>query len=106
MPKFPSALFLGLVAIALLQMLAPAYSQGPDGTQCYTVTGEAVYVLTGYNHVVTVTNDCGKTVQCEVWTSVDPEPKIPVTVGSGGAKSVTARRGSPASAFTAYGECS
>ena len=73
--------------------------------QCYRITGEAMFVVDGYNHVVTVTNGCGATLECAVWTSVDPLPKIAVTVEPGQSQSVTARRGSPVGSFTAYGDC-
>lgn len=72
---------------------------------CYSVTGEAVFVLDAYNHVVTVTNGCAEAMQCTVWTSVDPEPKLPIVVQAESSESVTTRRGSPVGSFTAYGKC-
>ena len=86
-----------------LEARAERYQEAP--AQCYRITGEAVFVVDGYNHVVTVTNGCTETIECAVWTSVDPLPKIAVTVEPGQSESVTARRGSPVGSFTAYGDC-
>ena len=100
------SLFVAFLAVATT-LAAAAQTDAPDSPpkDCYSVRGEAYYILLGYNHVVTVENHCEKDLQCEVWTNVDPEPTIPVSVQAGESASVTARRSSPASAFTAYGEC-
>ncbi len=72
---------------------------------CYHVRGEARYGALGYNHVVIVTNKCDLTLKCEVWTDVDPSPRIPLTVGPNATEEATCRINSPARGFKAFGEC-
>jgi len=45
------------------------------------------------------------TLQCEVWTDVDPSPKHSLSVGPNSSEEVIVRGTSPARAFKAYGEC-
>ena len=72
---------------------------------CYAVSGEARYGALGYNHVVIVSNRCAAALQCEVWTDVDPTPRLPVSVAPKGSAEAVCRVGSPARAFKAFGEC-
>jgi hypothetical protein len=99
-----------LLSAALLVLAAtiPIVGQADgadDIKNCYNVRGEARYGALAYKHVVIVTNRCELTLQCEVWTDVDPTPRHPVTVGPKGEAEVLVRNNSPARAFTAYGEC-
>ena len=72
---------------------------------CTSITPTSVYSGLGYNHVVKVVNSCEKTVTCEVWTDVDPDPKHTLSVAAGAEGSVVTRRGSPAQSFRAAGKC-
>ncbi len=95
-------------ALFVLAMSLPALGQakgGDDIKDCYSVHGEARYGAFAYKHVVIVTNRCDVTLQCQVWTDVDPSPKQSVTVGPKGTGEVIVRNNSPARAFKAFGEC-
>ncbi len=99
-----------LVALFVLAMAVPeAPLSADDGAEsmknCYNVRGEARYGALGYNHVVIVTNRCEVTLQCEVWTDVDPSPRLPLTVGPKATEESTCRINSPARGFKAFGEC-
>ncbi|MFW2387326.1 MAG: hypothetical protein ACN4G0_03265 [Polyangiales bacterium] len=72
---------------------------------CYSVYGEARYGAFAYKHVVVVTNRCDFALQCEVWTDVDPEPRLSLSVGPKSTAEVIARSTSPARSFKAFGEC-
>jgi len=94
----------GLFVVTLaLPMLGQA--EGDDVKNCYGVHGEARYGAFAYKHVVIVTNRCDVSLQCKVWTDVDPEPKQSVTVEPKGTGEVIVRNNSPARSFKAFGEC-
>lgn len=98
------------VAVFVLAMAVPeAPSRADDGADpvknCYNVRGEARYGALGYNQVVIVTNRCEMTLKCEVWTDVDPTPRLPLTVGPNATAEATCRLNSPARGFKAFGEC-
>ena len=83
-----------------------AREEGEDDVKnCYSVHGEARYGALAYKHVVIVTNRCDITLQCQVWTDVDPSPKQSVSVGPKGTGEVIVRNNSPARGFKAFGEC-
>ena len=96
-----------LLALLLSAMAVPVLGQEeePDVRNCFSVYGEARYGAFAYKHVVVVTNRCDITLQCEVWTDVDPTPKHSLTVGPKGSGEVIVRNNSPARSFKAYGEC-
>jgi hypothetical protein len=101
---------IGSIALALfaLGMVVPATvgAAGSDDIKnCYNVHGEAWYGALAYKHIVIVTNRCDITLQCEVWTDVDPTPRHSVTVGPNAEEQVLIRSNSPARAFKAFGEC-
>ena len=99
------------IAFAALFVLAttlPALGQGEgedDIKNCYNVHGEARYGALAYKHVVIVTNRCDVSLQCQVWTDVDPSPKQSTSVGPKGTSETIVRNNSPARAFKAFGEC-
>jgi hypothetical protein len=94
----------GLFAVTLaLPMLGQAEEDSVKN--CYGVHGEARYGAFAYKHVVIVTNRCDISLQCKVWTDVDPEPKQSVTVEPKGTGEVIVRNNSPARSFKAFGEC-
>lgn len=98
-----------LLAILLVLGLAvPALAQsegGDDIKNCYSIHGETRYGAIAFKHVVVVTNRCDLTLQCEVWTDVDPSPRQSLTVGPNSSGEVIVRANSPAREFKAYGEC-
>ena len=97
-----------IVALFVLGLTVPELGRadGPnDIKNCYSVHGEARYGPLAYKHVVIVTNRCDLSLECEVWTDVDPTPKNPVTVGPKGTGEVIVRNNSPARDFKAFGEC-
>ena len=86
----------------------PALGQeegGDDIKNCYSVHGEARYGALAYKHIVIVTNRCDFTLQCQVWTDVDPSPKQSVSVGPKGTSETIVRNNSPSRSFKAFGEC-
>jgi len=97
-----------LVALFVFGMTVPevGHADEPgDVKNCYSIHGQAQYGPLAYKHVVIVTNRCELTLECEVWTDVDPTPKNPVTVGPKGTAEVIVRTNSPARDFKAFGEC-
>lgn len=59
----------------------------------------------GYTHVVTVHNRCNKPVICDVWTDVDPTPKVSLRVPPSESAETVTRRGSPAREVSAGSQC-
>lgn len=94
-------------ALVVLTTALPALGEegGQDIKNCYSVHGEARYGALAYKHVVIVTNRCDITLQCEVWTDVDPTPRQSLSVGPNGTGEVIVRSSSPARGFKAFGEC-
>ena len=74
-------------AVLVFATALPALGQGEGGDDiknCYSVHGEARYGALAYKHIVIVTNRCDLSLQCQVWTDVDPSPKQSVSVGPKG----------------------
>ncbi|MFA9410726.1 MAG: hypothetical protein ACERK0_05650 [Deltaproteobacteria bacterium] len=95
-------------AVLVFATALPALGQGEGGDDiknCYSVHGEARYGALAYKHIVIVTNRCDLSLQCQVWTDVDPSPKQSVSVGPKGTGEVIVRNNSPSRAFKAFGEC-
>jgi len=95
-------------ALLVLAITVPAPGKGDEGNDvvsCYSVRGEARYGAFAYKHVVVVTNQCKATLQCEVWTDVDPSPKHSLNVEPNGSGEVIVRNNSPARSFKAFAEC-
>ncbi len=94
-------------ALVVLATALPALGDegGQDVKNCYNIHGEARYGALAYKHVVIVTNRCEVTLQCEVWTDVDPTPRHSVSVEASGTAEVLVRNNSPSRAFKAFGEC-
>ena len=100
------SLSLALFVLAMAVPAAPlSADDGGDMKNCYNVRGEARYGALGYKHVVIVTNRCEVTLKCEVWTDVDPSPRIALTVGPKATEETVCRINSPARGFKAFGEC-
>jgi hypothetical protein len=95
-------------ALFVLAATLPALGQteGEDDIKnCYNVHGEARYGALAYKHIVIVTNRCDMTLQCQVWTDVDPSPKQSTSVGPKGTSETIVRNNSPSRSFKAFGEC-
>lgn len=101
------SLLVASVALAMSSPEGALEAQKDDGSvaNCYNVRGEARYGALGYNHVVIVTNRCEMTLECQVWTDVDPKPRLKLTLGPKATEERTARINSPARGFKAFGEC-
>lgn len=96
---------LALIALAMAVPATVAAEGANDIKNCYQVRGEARYGALAYKHVVIVTNRCDITLECEVWTDVDPTPRQKLTVGPNSEGEALTRSNSPAHTFKAYGEC-
>ena len=99
---------IAFTALFVLATTLPALGQGEgedDIKNCYNVHGEARYGALAYKHIVIVTNRCDVSLQCQVWTDVDPSPKQSTSVGPKGTSETIVRNNSPARAFKAFGEC-
>jgi len=64
---------------------------------CASVTASARFKAYGYTHIVTLSNSCQRAVSCEVWTDVDPTPRVTLQAKPGQSAEVVTRNGSPAS---------
>ncbi|MEM8609126.1 MAG: hypothetical protein AAGF92_18635 [Myxococcota bacterium] len=93
------------MAMALSVGTTQAQKDEQNVNACYDVRGEARFGALAYNHVVIVSNRCDFPLQCQVWTDVDPKPRVSVTVGANSSEERVIRVGSPARGFKAYGEC-
>jgi len=72
------------LVLALLSTVAPRFSGSEASARsCYTVWAEAQKMGSHYRHRVFVENDCEYWLQCSLWTDVDPQPPIMVSVGPG-----------------------
>lgn len=72
---------------------------------CARVTAEARNYGYGYNHVLTLSNQCQRAVSCEVWTNVDPTPHLKLDAKPGQSASIIARVGSPSRNVQAGKSC-
>ncbi len=97
-----------LAALALAALTIPSWNGAHatnDIKDCYNVYGEARYGAFAYKHIVIVQNRCDMTLSCEVWTDVDPEPRVTISVGPKATGEAITRNNSPARSFKAFGEC-
>lgn len=99
------SLFVALFVLAMAVPEAPLSADEDSMKNCYDVRGEARYGALGYKHIVIVTNKCDLTLKCEVWTDVDPSPRLSLTVGPKATEEAACRINSPARGFKAFGEC-
>lgn len=87
----------------LVAVVVPAAGQS-SVPACVKVTTSSRYVPYGYNHVVTITNACKKTVACDVSTDVNPD-KQSVEVKPSETSELTTFMGSPSQTFVAKVSC-
>jgi hypothetical protein len=74
----------------------------PDS--CVDTWAEARFDGGGYDHWITVSNECGVPIHCSVWTDVNPNPQV-VPIEPGEAVAVLTFRASPARVFTPQVVC-
>lgn len=70
---------------------------------CWSFETRARYI-SGFDHLVTVKNDCEQIARCTVSTDVNPE-KQQITVQAKSSETVLTYRGSPSREFSAKVEC-
>ncbi|NNE20493.1 MAG: hypothetical protein HKN10_18655 [Myxococcales bacterium] len=74
----------GALVLALLSSVAPRLiDSDASARSCYSVWAEAQKMGSHYRHLVYVENDCEYWLQCSLWTDVDPQPPVMVSVGPG-----------------------
>lgn len=100
-----SAAFALVIGVALGAAASPAGETAATGAACATYRTSAPYGATGYNHVVTITNGCTRSVTCTVTTDVNPDPIATDRLAPGASTDLTTFRNSPAYAFTATVRC-
>ena len=84
---------------------APA-SAAVSADTCTEVRGSTRAEAYGYTHVVSLRNRCERAVSCELWSDVDPQPRVRVDVKGGATVEVITRRGSPARELVGHKKCS
>lgn len=101
----PTALLLALSALSL-SATALAQSRPVAGSRpaCVSASAQPVFNGTGYNHLVTVSNQCAASVTCAVSTNVNPTP-VELSVGAGQSRTVNTFFNSPVFGFNATVEC-
>ena len=85
---------------------APPVGVAGSAETCAEVGASTRAEAYGYTHVVSLRNGCPKAVRCELWSDVDPEPRMRVEVEAGATAEVITRRGSPARELVGYKKCS
>lgn len=80
-------------------------SSAPEAVGCVAIKSSAPYQAVGYGHLASVQNNCEKSVRCELWTDVDPQPRHVVELESKGSTTVAFRRDSPSREFRVQVSC-
>ena len=84
MKSIGGALATAALSLALLSSVAPRLGGGEASARsCYTIWAEAQKMGSHYRHRVYVENDCEYWLQCSVWTDVDPQPPVMLSVAPG-----------------------
>ena len=78
---------------------------GAQSLDCASVSASTRLEAYGYTHVVTLTNHCSAPVSCEVWTNVDPAPRVTLRAKAGEGVATVTRRGSPSRDVQAGKSC-
>ncbi|MCL2725482.1 MAG: hypothetical protein FWD69_13700 [Polyangiaceae bacterium] len=98
-----AALF-GVLIFAADAKASDAGAPPPPTPACIQVRAEARWVPYGYNHIVTLANQCSRDAACTVSTNVNPQPQT-ADVPAGQSVSVLTFNASPSQAFTPYVQC-
>ncbi len=91
------------LAVATAAFVRAASAEG--STDCASVSASARLEAYGYSHVVILTNRCQTRVSCDVWTNVDPTPRVRLSAKPGEVVETVIRRGSPAHDVQAGKQC-
>lgn len=81
----------------------PPENKKESASVCVKHTLQARFV-SGFDHLVHITNECSRKASCEVSTDVNPKVQL-VSILSGETKTVLTFRGSPARTFRAKVDC-
>ena len=98
-------LFIGAALVSAAAALFGAAAAAEGATDCAVVSAHASYRGAGYAHLVTLTNHCQSAVTCEVWTNVDPSPRVSLHAKPGETVETITRIGSPSSDVQAGKQC-
>ncbi|HEY5375126.1 MAG TPA: hypothetical protein VIK01_15700 [Polyangiaceae bacterium] len=98
-------LFIGAALVSAIAALFGAAAAAEGATDCAAVSAHASYRGAGYAHLVTLTNHCQSAVTCEVWTNVDPAPRVRLHAKPGETVETITRIGSPSSDVQAGKQC-
>lgn len=97
-----------IVALGVLSFAAALFAQAAPvaGTRpaCVTVSAQPIFNGTGYNHLVTIANQCPAAVTCAVTTNVNPRA-IESVVPAGERRTVNTYFNAAAYGFTATVNC-
>jgi len=72
---------------------------------CYSIYAEAESMGSRYRHLVYVENHCDAWLQCTVWTDVNPQPPVMLTVGPGMTEKRETNPDSEVGSPRAFGAC-
>jgi hypothetical protein len=94
-----------LVLVASLPMVHPVGTAAANPAGRYVIDGTARQEESGYRHVIVVKNKSRDSMQCHVWTDVDPQPPITESVGPKSTLEIAIRANAENAAFSAFGFC-
>jgi hypothetical protein len=92
------------VLLAAAAGLAQTQRIAGNRPDCVSASAQSIYNGTGYNHVVTVRNQCPAAVTCTVTTDVNPSP-VTLAVPTAEARSINTFLSAPGYAFTPTVHC-
>ena len=84
---------------------APPDASGAPALTCVSIQNLSPYQAVGYGHMAKVQNNCERSVRCELWTDVDPQPRHLVELESKTKTLVAFRRDSPTRQFKVQASC-
>ncbi len=97
-----------LVLAIALSWLFPMSELGPNEVSaggCYQISGKARDLGSRWAHIVVVENDCDYWLQCTVWTDVDPQPPVMLTVGPDTSEQAHTTTDAEQQEFKPFGSC-
>ena len=99
-----AALSFGSASLAGSVSAEPAQPLADSAGDCAVVSAGVRYA-SGYTHIVTLANHCPRAVSCEVWTNVDPSPRVTLRAKPGESVQTITRIGSPSRDVQAGKDC-
>jgi len=100
MSKWPICL-----GAALLCGSTATTAVGAAAGGCVMIQTSTPYQAVGYGHIATVQNNCERSVRCQLWTDVDPQPRHAVELEPKANTTLSFRRDSPSRVFRVFAEC-